>query len=61
MRVLGKAQEFTAAVNYEDFDAAVRDLESRNAFRESQEARLIASPGRTVDFPKAKPQDESSP
>ncbi|MEX2043792.1 MAG: Fic family protein, partial [Opitutus sp.] len=59
LRVLGKSQEFTAAVNYEDFDAAVRDLESRNAFRESQEARLIASPGRTVDFPKAKPHGPS--
>jgi len=37
------AQQFTAAVNFEDFDAAVRELERRNAFRESDEARLNAS------------------
>lgn len=61
MRVLLKAQEFTAAVDYEEFEAAVRDLESRNAFRESREARLIASPSGAASSPKAKPRDESSP
>lgn len=41
IRVLAKAQEFTASVDYADFDACVRELERRNAFRESDEARLI--------------------
>jgi hypothetical protein len=38
-----KAQAFTASVAYGDFDACVRELEKRNAFRESAEARLILS------------------
>jgi hypothetical protein len=41
LRIITKAQEFTASVGYADFDACVRELESRNAFRESEEARLI--------------------
>lgn len=41
IRVLAKAQAFTAGVDYADFDACVRELERRNAFRESDEARLI--------------------
>lgn len=44
LRLMGRAQEFTAGLNYEDFDACVRDLESRNAFRESGEARLNFNP-----------------
>jgi hypothetical protein len=40
-KVMAKAQVFTASVAYVDFDACVRELESRNAFRESEEARLI--------------------
>ena len=40
-RVMARAQEFTASVDYADFDACVHDLESRNAFRESEEARLV--------------------
>lgn len=43
-RVLAKAQAFTASVDYADFDACVRELERRNAFRESEEARLVMSP-----------------
>jgi hypothetical protein len=43
-RVMAKAQEFTARVDYADFAACVRNLEARNAFRESDEARLILSP-----------------
>lgn len=45
LRVMGKAQEFTASVNYADFDACVRELEGRNAFHESEEARLIMKAG----------------
>lgn len=41
LRVLAKAQSFTASVDYTDFDACVRELERRNAFRESAEARLV--------------------
>ena len=41
IRVMIKAQAFTASVDYADFDACVRELERRNAFRESEEARLI--------------------
>jgi len=55
LQVVAKAQEFTAAVNYEEWDACVRDLERRNAFRESDEARLIASPTRA-----AKPANRAS-
>jgi Fic family protein len=44
LRVLAKAQEFTASVDYTDFAACTRDLEARNAFRESDEARLILKP-----------------
>ena len=39
IRVMAKAQEFTASVDYADFDACVRELDRRNAFRESEEAR----------------------
>lgn len=56
IRVIGKAQEFTAAVRYEDFDSCVRDLEIRNAFRESEEARLIAGPGRPSKSLPDKPE-----
>lgn len=45
IRVMAKAQEFTASVDYADFDAGVRELERRNAFRESEEARLIMAAG----------------
>jgi hypothetical protein len=45
IRVMAKAQEFTASVDYADFDACVRELERRNAFRESEEARLIMKAG----------------
>jgi hypothetical protein len=38
---MGKPQEFTAKVNCADFDAGVRELKRRNAFRKSKEARLI--------------------
>lgn len=41
IRVMAKAQAFTASVDYADFDACVRELERRNAFREPEEARLI--------------------
>jgi Fic family protein len=41
IRVMAKAQAFTASVDYADFEACVRELERRNAFRESEEARLI--------------------
>ncbi len=41
IRVMAKAQAFTASVDYANFDACVRELERRNAFRESEEARLI--------------------
>lgn len=41
IRVMAKAQAFTASVDYADFDACVRELERRNAFKESEEARLI--------------------
>ncbi len=41
IRVMARAQAFTASVNYGDFDACVRELERRNAFREPDEARLI--------------------
>jgi hypothetical protein len=41
IRVMAKAQAFTASVDYADLDACVRELERRNAFRESEEARLI--------------------
>lgn len=41
LRVMVKAQAFTASVDFADFDACVRELERRNAFRESEEARLI--------------------
>jgi prophage maintenance system killer protein len=44
VRVLARAQEFTASVDYTDFAACTRDLEARNAFRESDEARLILKP-----------------
>jgi hypothetical protein len=44
LRVLAKAQEFTASVDYADFAGCTRDLEARNAFRESDEARLILKP-----------------
>ncbi len=40
-RVMAKGQEFTASIDYGDFDACVRELEGRNAFRESEEARLV--------------------
>jgi hypothetical protein len=40
-RVMSKAQEFTASVDFADFDACVRELGRRNAFRESEEARLV--------------------
>jgi Fic family protein len=43
-KVMTKAQQFTASVDYTDFAACVRDLEARNAFRESDEARLILKP-----------------
>lgn len=42
LRVLAKAQAFTASVDCTDFDACVRELERRNAFRESAEARLMS-------------------
>ena len=42
---MAKAQEFTASVDYTDFDAGVRELERRNAFRESEEARLVMKAG----------------
>jgi hypothetical protein len=45
IRVMAKAQEFTASLDYADFDACVRELERRNAFRESEEARLIMKAG----------------
>ena len=45
VRVMAKAQEFTASVDYTDFDAGVRELERRNAFRESEEARLVMKAG----------------
>jgi hypothetical protein len=51
IRVMAKAQEFTANVNYADFDACVRELERRNAFRESEEARLVMK----ADLPSTKP------
>jgi hypothetical protein len=44
LRVMARAQDFTASVDYADFDACVRELEGRNAFRESEEARLIMKP-----------------
>jgi hypothetical protein len=44
IRVMAKAQEFTARVDYANFDACVLELERRNAFRESEEARLIMRP-----------------
>lgn len=44
IRVMSRAQAFTANVDYADFDACVRELERRNAFRESEEARLITAP-----------------
>jgi hypothetical protein len=43
-KVMAKAQKFTASVDYAEFAACVRDLEARNAFRESEEARLILQP-----------------
>lgn len=43
IRVMAKAQAFTASVNYGDFDACVREMEQRNAFRESEEARLVVA------------------
>jgi len=45
IRIMTKAQEFTASVDYGDFDAGVSELERRNAFRESEEARLIMAMG----------------
>jgi hypothetical protein len=50
-QALDQAQEFTASVDYADFDACVRELERRNAFRESEEARLVMQAAR----PTAKP------
>lgn len=44
IRVMGKAQAFTANVDYKDLDVCVRELERRNAFRDSAEARLITAP-----------------
>lgn len=44
VRVLAKTQVFAASVDFEDFDACVRELERRNAFRESEEARLVMNP-----------------
>jgi hypothetical protein len=43
-RIMTRAQEFTAGVDYCEFDRCVRDLERRNAFRESEEARLVSNP-----------------
>jgi hypothetical protein len=51
IRVMAKAQEFTASVDYADFDACVRELERRNAFRESEEGRLVMK----ADLPSPKP------
>lgn len=48
MKVMTKAQAFTASVDYSDFDACVRELERRNAFRESEEARLVMAPAPDV-------------
>jgi len=44
IRVMSKAQAFTASIDYADFDACVRELERRNAFKESEEGRLIMTP-----------------
>lgn len=44
IRLMSKAQAFTASIDYADFDACVRELERRNAFKESEEARLITAP-----------------
>jgi Fic family protein len=40
IRAMSKAQQFTAQVNYETFDACLLDLTRRNAFRDPNEARL---------------------
>lgn len=55
LRVMARAQEFTASVDYGDFAVCVRDLESRNAFRESNEARLISVPRHGAGQPAGKP------
>lgn len=44
LKIMMRAQEFTADVDYAEFDRCVHDLERRNAFRESEEARLISKP-----------------
>ena len=44
IRVMTRAQSFTASVDYSEFAACERDLTARNAFRESEEARLISNP-----------------
>ena len=44
LKVLARAKEVTGSVDYTDFAACVRDLEARNAVRESEETRHILKP-----------------
>lgn len=61
LKVGAKAQEFTAGVDFEDFDRALRELERRNAFREPNEARLIAGALRLAQPAPSDSKQENAP
>src|SRR4030065_2685583 len=45
IRMLDRAQEFTASIDFDDFDRALKQLREADAFREPHEGRLRISRG----------------